>query len=127
MVRWAFDIRPPPSEGLPPDYELLREFRKQYKLGKILGCGAFGYVYQARRRSDRRKVAVKFVHADGDDLWLQHPRWGWVPRDILVMSELEHEHIIKLIDVFRDEEYVYVVSVMKVSACDKAGYLMPCV
>ena len=43
------------------------------------------------------------------------------------MSELEHEHIIKLIDVFRDEEYVYVVSIMKVSACDKAGYLMPCV
>ena len=124
MVQWIFDIRPPPSEGLPPDYELLREFRKQYKLGKVLGCGAFGYVYQARRRCDGRKVAVKFVEADDNSLWLQHPKWGLVPRDILVMSELEHEHIVKLIDVFRDKEYVYVVSTIIASACHKAKYLI---
>ena len=43
------------------------------------------------------------------------------------MSELEHEHIIKLIDVFRDEKYVYVVSIMIASACDNDEYLMPCV
>lgn len=125
MARWIYGIRPPLSTCLPPDYKLLREFKKQYKLGKNLGGGAFGYVYHARQRSGGRKVAVKFVQADDDRLWLEHPKWGLVPRDILVMSELEHEYIVKLIDVFRDEEYVYVVSTIVASVCYKAEYLIP--
>lgn len=73
-----------------------------------LGAGANGFVVQARRISDRQEVAVKVVEAN--ECFTEHPVYGRVPRDVIVMDGLEHKNIVQLLDVFTDEHYVYIVS-----------------
>lgn len=99
-----------PRHCFPPNYTLLPEFTRQYKLGAVLGSGAYASVHIAQRLSDGHQVAVKFIKIADDGSWSRHRKWGLVPRDVIFMDKVQHENIIKLIDVFRDDTYIYVVS-----------------
>ncbi|KAI7811311.1 putative serine/threonine-protein kinase pim-2-like [Triplophysa rosa] len=44
-----------------PNTEKQRSLKNDYKVGKSIGAGGFGAVYEGTRRSDGLKVAVKFV------------------------------------------------------------------
>src|SRR5260370_35867924 len=45
--------------------ELPASFRERFELGRLLGVGAFGTVYQARDRETGRTLAVKFLLRGG--------------------------------------------------------------
>lgn len=102
------------SPRFPPGYNLHNRFFQQYELGQELGAGANGFVFTARHRAGGHKVAVKFIRA-GDVRntlrpWIVHPQYGLVPADVMMMSMLDHSNIIRLLDVFRDDQFVYIVS-----------------
>ena len=104
------------SSHFPDDYYLLQDFVNLYELGYELGHGSFGVVLQARRHTDRREVAVKFVKKNSYSIfWEEHPAFGRVPHDVMVMDLVRHENIIALVDVFSDEQYVYIVGIFPCS------------
>lgn len=99
------------SAHLPDDYYLLQDFVAQYELGAKLGAGSFGVVFQARRHVDGCEVAIKFVKKGAhSQFWEEHPVYGRMPHDVIVMDLVRHENIITLLDVFSDDRYVYIVS-----------------
>ncbi|KAI0339843.1 kinase-like protein [Trametopsis cervina] len=101
------------SPRFPPGYNLHDAFFQQYELGQELGAGANGFVFTARHRTRGHKVAVKFtlaglIHGTLRP-WVVHPQYGLVPSDVMMMSMLDHPNIIRLLDVFRDDQFVYIV------------------
>ncbi|KAI0771825.1 kinase-like domain-containing protein [Irpex lacteus] len=96
----------------PAGHQLHPEFAAKYELGKGLGRGAFGFVIQARRRSDGRQFAVKFLGMELDDQWPSIPEYGRVPLEVVVGLNISHENIIGFVEHFKDDEqdgYCYVV------------------
>ena len=78
-----------------------------------LGQGSFGFVLRGVRLSDEIEVAIKVLlkrDEKGDRFSNMHPVHGVVPYDVLVMEDLDHDNIVRMLDVFTDDTYVYVVS-----------------
>ncbi|KAI0759468.1 kinase-like domain-containing protein [Irpex lacteus] len=100
-------------DRFPDNYHIQPAFYAKYELEKLLGAGAHGFVIEARRRQDGREVAVKFVQTADDSRigrpWRNHPIHGRVPYEVVVMHAIVHDNVIGLIEVFRDDTYVYVV------------------
>ncbi|KAI0755927.1 hypothetical protein BC629DRAFT_1168402 [Irpex lacteus] len=86
----------------PAGHQLHPEFAAKYELGKGLGRGAFGFVIQARRRSDGRQFAVKFLGMELDDQWPSIPEYGRVPLEVVVGLNISHENIIGFVEHFKD-------------------------
>jgi hypothetical protein len=66
-----------------------------YALGRVLGRGGFGTVYEARRQCDGQQVAVKIMRARvavGE-----RARWGFL-REIENTSRLRHPQIVRLLE-----------------------------
>ncbi len=80
----------------------------------MLGAGAHGFVIEARRRQDGREVAVKFVRTADDSRvgrpWHTHSVHGRVPYEVVVLHGVVHDNVIALVEVLRDDTYVYIVS-----------------
>eukprot|EP00029_Vermamoeba_vermiformis_P013141 TRINITY_DN8062_c0_g1_i1.p1 TRINITY_DN8062_c0_g1~~TRINITY_DN8062_c0_g1_i1.p1 ORF type:complete len:313 (+),score=47.17 TRINITY_DN8062_c0_g1_i1:50-940(+) len=80
-----------------------RRIKEHYILGKELGKGSFSVVVHGTRLQDGLNVAVKIIKkVPGKDLSLLH-------REIHIMRQLVHPTIVSLIDVFEDEEHIYMV------------------
>ncbi|MCL1894016.1 MAG: serine/threonine protein kinase [Holophagaceae bacterium] len=91
---------------------------KDYMLGKYqiierLGAGGFGTVYLAEDRLlNRRKVALKVPHQQGDEILTLHE-----PR---IMVDLDHKNIVKLITVEEnDGSYFMVMEYVQGVSLDK--------
>ncbi|KAI0084311.1 kinase-like domain-containing protein [Irpex rosettiformis] len=99
------------SSRFPEDYHIHPDFNAKYEIEAELGAGGNGFVLQARRRTDGQQVAVKFVVIPewASRRWTEHPTYGRVSNDVIVMDLVRHENIIALLDVFSDETYLYVV------------------
>jgi serine/threonine protein kinase len=102
------------SLRFPEGYTIHSGFLAKYELGAELGVGGNGFVFQARRRSDGQDVAVKFITTRDDSPdnrrpWTNHPLYGRVPQELLVLHSLRCDYIISLLDAFRDNSYVYMV------------------
>ncbi|KAI0092392.1 kinase-like domain-containing protein [Irpex rosettiformis] len=99
------------SPRFPEGYYIHSDFNAKYELEAELGAGGNGFVFQARRRTDGQQVAVKFVVIPewASSCWTEHPTYGRVSNDVIVMDLAQHENIIALLDVFSDETYLYVV------------------
>ena len=65
---------------------------------------------EARRRSDGKHVAVKFLDIKYKRGWPLHPQHGHLPPDALVAMKMDHENIIKVGDMYEDDAYFYLVS-----------------
>ncbi|XP_056624131.1 uncharacterized protein LOC130437046 [Triplophysa dalaica] len=87
----------------------------QYKMGKRLGKGGFGSVYEATRVSDGLKVAVKFVRPDeySDRISIPghpNPLPGEIALHILANEGAKLSEIIQLLDwEDRDDKYIMVL------------------
>jgi len=83
-----------------------RTFSNSYRVGALLGEGAFSKVKEVKRTADSRLFAVKIVTKSKltreDDLALRD--------EISILRKLDHNHIIKLYDVFDEVEYYYLVT-----------------
>ena len=82
-----------------------------YQLIELLGQGGFGVVYRAKQDSTGQFVAVKMLHLD-DTLEEQSRRRQIerFEREVQLCAELNHPHIVKLLDKGRaKEDQLYVV------------------
>ena len=86
----------------------------KYSLGidGELGVGGNGFVLHGRRNRDCLEVAIKVVQRTERSMrrWPVHPKYGQVPNDVIVMEALDHDNIARMLDVFTDDQYVYIVS-----------------
>eukprot|EP01104_Vermistella_antarctica_P004139 TRINITY_DN14648_c1_g1_i1.p1 TRINITY_DN14648_c1_g1~~TRINITY_DN14648_c1_g1_i1.p1 ORF type:complete len:366 (+),score=135.55 TRINITY_DN14648_c1_g1_i1:47-1099(+) len=76
-----------------------------YDLGKEIGRGGFSIVVEGSHKKDGNKVAIKCIKktmVEGDDIKL-------LRREIHIMKKVDHPNILKLFDVFEDDDEFYLV------------------
>ncbi|KAH9946964.1 kinase-like domain-containing protein [Amylocystis lapponica] len=86
-------------------------FVRSYVLGDELGAGGYGFVMTARRRDEGREVAVKFVIKDKvpEHAWWQDDLLGRIPTEVMLLSLVDHENIVRCLDLYEDDVYFYLV------------------
>mmetsp|Transcript_14633 Transcript_14633/g.37275 ORF Transcript_14633/g.37275 Transcript_14633/m.37275 type:complete len:342 (-) Transcript_14633:188-1213(-) len=76
-----------------------------YDLGKEIGRGGFSVVVEGTHKKTQEKFAIKCVKKsmiEGDDVKL-------LRREIHIMKKVDHSNILKLYEVFEDQEHFYLV------------------
>ena len=80
----------------------------QYRLGKLLGKGAFGSVYVCTNVLCNQQNAMKIVRKDslaGDESLVK-----LMKQEIEVLRNVNHPHIVRVIDLFEDSVNFYIVT-----------------
>ncbi|KAJ1933958.1 Cyclin-dependent kinase catalytic subunit [Linderina macrospora] len=77
---------------------------RYYKLDKV-GEGTYGVVYKARDRKTNQIVAMKKIRLEGDDEGVP----STAIREISLLKELQHENIVRLLDIVYDNAKLYLV------------------
>ncbi|EKM54284.1 uncharacterized protein PHACADRAFT_258031 [Phanerochaete carnosa HHB-10118-sp] len=100
------------SPRFPADHSLNPFFVTSYELGDELGAGGYGFVMTARHRTEEYEVAVKFIIKDKvpEHAWWDDEMLGRVPTEVMIMSLVDHENIVRCLDLFEDDLYFYLVS-----------------
>eukprot|EP01125_Pyxidicula_operculata_P006175 TRINITY_DN2152_c0_g1_i1.p1 TRINITY_DN2152_c0_g1~~TRINITY_DN2152_c0_g1_i1.p1 ORF type:complete len:379 (+),score=106.87 TRINITY_DN2152_c0_g1_i1:41-1138(+) len=80
------------------------DIKEKYIIGEEIGRGGFSVVYAATSKTDGEKYAVKQV---GKNLIQEDIKL--LKREIDIMKKVEHVNILKLIEIYEDEENVYIV------------------
>lgn len=106
------------SDRFPADHFLDAQFVHLYRLGDELGAGGYGFVMTARHRLEGREVAVKFIIKAKvpDHAWMEDRQGRRVPTEALLLGLLDHENIVKCVDLFEDELYFYLVRLVPPSS-----------
>lgn len=76
-----------------------------YELGKEIGKGGFSVVVEAKEKKTGQKYAIKCIKktmVEGEDIKL-------LRREIKIMKRVSHPNILKLYEVFEDEDEFYLV------------------
>lgn len=99
------------SSRFPNGHLLNPSFVRAYDLGDELGSGGYGFVMTAYNRAQNREVAVKFIIKErvSEHSWTEDEVFGRLPTEILLLSLIDHENIVKCLDLFEDELYFYLV------------------
>ncbi|XWS13066.1 hypothetical protein CRYUN_Cryun36dG0005600 [Craigia yunnanensis] len=79
---------------------------EKYKIGKLLGCGAFAKVYHARNVRTGQSVAIK---AMSKQKVFKGGFMAQIKREIAIMRRLHHPNIVKLIEVLATKTKIYFV------------------
>jgi serine/threonine protein kinase len=91
-------------DELDEDFILFEPIEEHYELGEEIGKGGFSVVYKANKKSGG-EFAVKCIKkkmVEGDDIKL-------LRREIQIMKKLNHPNILKLYEVYEDDEQFYLV------------------
>jgi aurora kinase len=78
--------------------------RSDFEFEKRLGNGAFGQVWRVRHRTSKKILSIKIVPKD--KVMKMLPQFK---REVCIMYELNHPHIIKLFNHFEDDKYFYLI------------------
>lgn len=99
------------SPRFPAEHLLNPYFVRTYQLGDELGAGGYGFVMTAQHRAEGYEVAVKFIIKDKvpEHAWWDDDVLGHVPTEVMVMSLLSHDNIVRCLDLFEDDLYFYLV------------------
>ncbi|KAG6812599.1 hypothetical protein H0H92_001950 [Tricholoma furcatifolium] len=99
------------SSHFPFGHKLNPHFVRHYQLEDELGAGGYGFVMTARHRVENYEVAVKFIIKSKvpDHAWMEDETIGKLPTEIMLLSFIEHENIVKCLDVFEDSLYFYLI------------------
>ncbi|EAU91647.2 CAMK/CAMKL/PASK protein kinase [Coprinopsis cinerea okayama7 len=99
------------SNHFPEGHELESEFVEAYQLQDELGAGGYGFVMTAIDRYSGLEVAVKFIIKDKvpEHSWIHDPTFGKLPMEVVLLSFVNHDNIVKCLDVFEDPVYFYLV------------------
>ncbi len=79
-----------------------------YRLGRVLGRGAFGEVREGFDTIAKRKVAVKIIRNKDVSSIADAER---VSREFFILTSLEHKHVTRLYEVTADDNYMYIFMV----------------
>lgn len=85
--------------------EIPHVFNANYKLGEVLGQGAYSTVKLAIHKYKHTKVAVKIVNRQD----LSTADEDLLKQEVSIMQRLQHNHIIQLFDFFEEEKFYYLV------------------
>ena len=78
---------------------------ENYDFLSLIGEGTYGEVYKARHRQQKILVAIKkFKEKDEDELVRKTAL-----REIRILKQLKHDHVVNLIEVFRERSKIYLV------------------
>jgi len=75
-----------------------------YKFGKEIGKGGFSVVYKATERATGKKYAIKRIQKDEEGVDIE-----LLKREIYIMKKVDHPNILKLFEVYEDEDYFFLV------------------
>ncbi|WP_395751022.1 protein kinase domain-containing protein [Prosthecobacter sp.] len=90
---------------MPPTAAELGLLFPELEIGKPLGRGGMGIVYEARQCALDRRVALKLVHAEG----ATQARRERFEREALALARLNDQHIVALFDVGERGGWFYLV------------------
>ncbi|KAK7045589.1 hypothetical protein VNI00_007421 [Paramarasmius palmivorus] len=99
------------SPHFPRDHKLNAHFVRTYQLEDELGSGGYGFVMTAKHRRLQHEVAVKFIIKSKvpEHAWMEHELYGRLPTEVMLLSVMDHENIVKCLDLFEDNLYFYLV------------------
>lgn len=72
---------------------------------RVLGTGYHGSVRECINRTSGERLAVKSIRKSDPSV-----KPGNLAREIMLLQEVNHESIIRLVDVYEDDEYVHLVT-----------------
>jgi serine/threonine protein kinase len=83
-----------------------KEFNKS-NYGQLLriGAGTYGEVVKGKRKSDGKMVAIKKISKDDKTL----DKIGILPKEYVVMKDLDHPKIAKVYNIEEDDDYFYII------------------
>lgn len=99
------------STHFPAEHQLNAQFVATYQLEDELGSGGYGFVMTAYHRIEGHEVAVKFIIKEKvpDHAWTEDEVAGRLPTEVVLLSYVNHENIVKCLDLFEDSLYFYMV------------------
>jgi len=89
------------SEGL-TEITRKQEISDFYVIGEEIGKGSFSTVKRGRNKATGKENAIKVIQKKFIKLHL-------LEREIKIMKQLKHEHILPLIEVFENKDNIYLV------------------
>jgi serine/threonine protein kinase len=79
--------------------------RKGYKITELLSAGTFKQVYKAVKIGTNELFAVKVIDLDKVT---QKFKEKFLPRELAALIQVKHEHVIRIYDIFRANNKIYV-------------------
>lgn len=79
-------------------------FADHYEIAEMLGRGSYGMVYKVHRRSDRRELALKLLHARGKPITIAR-----FAREAKILSQITHPNVVDIRDVGVEAGMLYLV------------------
>lgn len=104
------------SAQFPLGHKLNSYFVKAYQLEDELGSGGYGFVMTAQNRLEGHEVAVKFIVKEKvpEHAWMEDETIGRLPTEVMLLSFIDHENIVKCLDLFEDSLYFYLVRSLQI-------------
>uniref|UniRef100_A0A8C7E7Y1 non-specific serine/threonine protein kinase n=1 Tax=Nothoprocta perdicaria TaxID=30464 RepID=A0A8C7E7Y1_NOTPE len=101
------------------------EYARKYDTLSPIGKGSFGFVWTARCKADQQEVVVKFIWKERvfEDCWVDDPDLGRVTQEIAILSKVQHPNIIKVLDVFENEQFFQLVMEKHGSGLDLFAFI----
>lgn len=79
------------------------DITKFYDLGREIGKGAYGVVYEGIEKETKQLRAIKKIYKDN----IKNEQRFF--NELTALKTLDHPHIIKLFEIFEDDENIYLV------------------
>ncbi|CAG5113531.1 Oidioi.mRNA.OKI2018_I69.chr2.g7630.t1.cds [Oikopleura dioica] len=93
------------SSSAQPGQQPQHHYVGPYKLGKTLGKGQTGLVKKATHVVTNKLYAIKIINREH----LNESVQAKVEREIAIMKLLEHQHVLKIVDVYENRKNLYLV------------------
>jgi len=91
------------------------DFREVYSIGKRLGEGAFGTVFECCKKSDSSKTTYAVKMMEHQTSWWgrfspsQEAQWQMFAQEFKMLKTMQHPNLIRMVEVFIDDYFVYFV------------------
>ncbi|TPX33361.1 hypothetical protein SmJEL517_g03722 [Synchytrium microbalum] len=89
-----------------------QKFLSRYIIQEALGEGGFAFVTAATRKSDGRRVAIKFIFKNKmlAESWARDKELGVIPIEVLILKNVHHPNIIEYVDYHLGIDFIYMVT-----------------